>query len=112
MTNEVKFGKIKEFDLNPFQTVLIDELIPYVDASFRTIAKQPYRAMGRIVNGVEWKPTLLLSTNPKCSLIGHFSAEVFIKLRKLRTNLWLSLFSQAVEAVRIPLVFKKISGRS
>ena len=54
MTNEVKFGKIKEFDITPFQTVLVDELIPYVDASFRTIANQPHRAMaGLSMGGME-----------------------------------------------------------
>jgi enterochelin esterase-like enzyme len=54
MTNEVKFGKIKEFDITPFQTVLVDELIPYVDASFRTIANQPNRAMaGLSMGGME-----------------------------------------------------------
>jgi enterochelin esterase-like enzyme len=57
MTNEVKFGKIREFKIEPFQTVLIDELIPYVDAHFRTIAKQSHRAMaGLSMGGMETKP--------------------------------------------------------
>lgn len=45
MTNEVKWGKMKEFKIEPFQKVLVDELIPYVDANFRTIAKKEQRAM-------------------------------------------------------------------
>lgn len=54
MTNEVKFGKIREFDINPFQTVLVDELIPYVDANFNTIADQQHRAMaGLSMGGME-----------------------------------------------------------
>ncbi|HEY4787778.1 MAG TPA: alpha/beta hydrolase-fold protein [Bacteroidales bacterium] len=54
MTNEVKFGKIREFDILPFQTVLVDELIPYVDANFRTVADQPHRAMaGLSMGGME-----------------------------------------------------------
>jgi len=54
MTNEVKFGKIREFDITPFQTVLVDELIPFVDANFRTIADQPHRAMaGLSMGGME-----------------------------------------------------------
>ena len=54
MTNEVKFGKIREFDITPFQTVLVDELIPYVDANFRTFADQPHRAMaGLSMGGME-----------------------------------------------------------
>lgn len=54
MTNEVKFGKIREFDITPFQTVLVDELIPYVDANFRTMADQQHRAMaGLSMGGME-----------------------------------------------------------
>lgn len=37
MTNEIKVGGIRNFDIKPFQTVLVDELIPYVDANFRTM---------------------------------------------------------------------------
>ncbi len=54
MTNEVKFGGLKNFDIKPFQTVLADELIPYVDANFRTLADQSNRAMaGLSMGGVE-----------------------------------------------------------
>ena len=36
------------------QTVLVDELIPYVDANFRTIANQSHRAMaGLSMGGME-----------------------------------------------------------
>ena len=38
MTNEIRFGGIREFDIRPFQTVLCDELIPFIDAQFRTIS--------------------------------------------------------------------------
>src|SRR5689334_23425739 len=37
MTNEMKWGHLREFKVDSFQTVLVDELIPYVDAHFRTI---------------------------------------------------------------------------
>ena len=54
MTNEIKFGGLKNFDIKPFQTVLIDELIPYVDQNFRTIANQANRAMaGLSMGGME-----------------------------------------------------------
>ena len=37
-----------------FETVLVDELIPYVDANFRTIADQAHRAMaGLSMGGME-----------------------------------------------------------
>lgn len=54
MTNNARFGRIREFKIDTFQTVLIDELIPYVDANFRTIAKQSHRAMaGLSMGGME-----------------------------------------------------------
>ncbi|MFD2570547.1 alpha/beta hydrolase-fold protein [Spirosoma soli] len=56
MTNEVKFGKIREFKIDPFQTVLVDELIPYVDANFRTLTNRDNRAMaGLSMGGMETK---------------------------------------------------------
>ena len=54
MTNEAKFGSIRSFSAKPFETVLIDELIPYVDANFRTIADKDHRAMaGLSMGGME-----------------------------------------------------------
>ncbi len=54
MTNDTKIGGLRNFDILPFQTVLVDELIPYVDANFRTIADQPHRAMaGLSMGGME-----------------------------------------------------------
>lgn len=56
MTNEIKFGGLRDFDIKPFQTVLVDELIPYVDANFRTISNQQNRAMaGLSMGGMETK---------------------------------------------------------
>ena len=54
MTNDVKFGGIRSFDIKPFQTVLIEELIPYVDANFHTLSNQSNRAMaGLSMGGME-----------------------------------------------------------
>ena len=54
MTNDAKPGTIRSFSVAPFQTVLVDELIPYVDANFRTIADQSHRAMaGLSMGGME-----------------------------------------------------------
>ncbi|MGN6416312.1 MAG: alpha/beta hydrolase-fold protein [Pseudobacter sp.] len=54
MTNDVKFGGIRSFKIEPFQTVLTEELIPYIDANFRTIAKSSHRAMaGLSMGGME-----------------------------------------------------------
>ena len=62
MTNDVKLGGLASFDIKPFQTVLVDELIPYVDANFRTLADQRHRAMaGLSMGGMETK--LITLTN-------------------------------------------------
>jgi enterochelin esterase-like enzyme len=60
MTNDVKMGGLRNFDIKPFQTVLIDELIPYIDANFRTLGDQPHRAMaGLSMGGMETKTITL-----------------------------------------------------
>lgn len=54
MTNELKWGHMKDFSITPFQTVLVDELIPYIDTHFRTIADRAHRAMaGLSMGGME-----------------------------------------------------------
>jgi len=56
MTNDVKIGRggLKSFKIEPFQTVLTQELIPYIDANFRTSADRAHRAMaGLSMGGME-----------------------------------------------------------
>lgn len=56
MTNDTKIGGLRNFKIDPFMTVLVDELIPYVDANFQTIADQEHRAMaGLSMGGMETK---------------------------------------------------------
>jgi len=59
MTNDIRPGSpggLASFDIKPFQTVLVNELIPYVDAHFRTLADQRHRAMaGLSMGGFETK---------------------------------------------------------
>ena len=56
MTNDVKFGGIGQFTAKEFETVLVDELVPYIDANFQTIAKKEGRAMaGLSMGGIETK---------------------------------------------------------
>ena len=60
MTNEARFGGLNQFDWTKFQTVLTDELVPYVDSHFRTIAKRDSRAMaGLSMGGMETHNTTL-----------------------------------------------------
>ena len=73
MTNEIRFGGLRNFDIRSFQTVLVDELIPYIDANFRTLSDQPHRAMaGLSMGGMETK-TITLKNLDKFSHIGLFS---------------------------------------
>ena len=73
MTNEIRFGGLRNFDIGPFQTVLVDELIPYIDAEFRTLSDQPNRAMaGLSMGGMETK-LITLKNLDKFSHIGLFS---------------------------------------
>jgi enterochelin esterase-like enzyme len=76
MTNEIRFGGLRNFKIEPFETVLVDELIPYVDAEFRTLSDQPNRAMaGLSMGGMETK-TITLRNLDKFSHIGLFSGGV------------------------------------
>ncbi|GHU76904.1 hypothetical protein FACS189414_3480 [Bacteroidia bacterium] len=64
MTNEVGFGGLRDFKVDDFQTVLVDELIPYLDANFRTLADQTNRAMaGLSMGGMETKMITLNRPN-------------------------------------------------
>ena len=73
MTNNVRFGGLRNFDISPFQTVLVDELIPYIDANFRTLSDQPHRAMaGLSMGGMETK-SITLKNLDTFSHIGLFS---------------------------------------
>jgi enterochelin esterase-like enzyme len=73
MTNDVRPGGLASFDIKPFQTVLLDELIPHVDSHYRTLADQGHRAMaGLSMGGFETK--LITSANPDTfAYIGLFS---------------------------------------
>ena len=69
MTNDVKWGHIHEFDAQEFQTVLTDELIPYIDTHFRTLPNRKHRAMaGLSMGGVETH----LITLRRPDLFGYF----------------------------------------
>lgn len=80
MTNDVRIGGLAGFDVSKFQTVLVDELVPYVDANFRTLANQKNRAMaGLSMGGMQTKSITLkkLDTFSHIGLLsgGTISAE-------------------------------------
>jgi enterochelin esterase-like enzyme len=70
MTNEVRMGGMRDFKIEPFQNVLIKELIPYVDSKFRTIADQKSRAMGGLSMGAMETKTITLG-NP--DVFSHYA---------------------------------------
>jgi len=70
MTNEIKWGGIRNFDITPFQTVLCDELIPFVDAHFNTLADQPHRAMAGLSMGGMETHTITLN---KPEVFSHYA---------------------------------------
>ena len=54
LTNEVQFGRIGQFTAQEFETLLVDELIPFIDANFLTKADKWSRAMaGLSMGGME-----------------------------------------------------------
>ena len=64
-------SEVSEFE--PFETVLVNELIPYIDANFRTLSDQPHRAMaGLSMGGMETK-SITLKHLDKFSHIGLLS---------------------------------------
>jgi len=80
MTNDITPGApggLAAFDIRPFQTVLLDELIPYVDREFRTLADADHRAMaGLSMGGFETK--LITTANVGIfGYIGLFSGGTF-----------------------------------
>ena len=56
LTNDVKFGSIRQFTAKEFETLLVDELIPHIDKNFLTKADKWNRAMaGLSMGGIETK---------------------------------------------------------
>ena len=76
-------GPIGRGGMNPFgaaaaafEAVLVGELIPYIDANFRTLSDQPHRGMaGLSMGGMETK-MITLKNLDKFSHIGLFSGGV------------------------------------
>lgn len=78
LTNDVKFGGIGKFTAKEFETVLIDELIPYIDANYLTKADKWHRAMaGLSMGGMETK--LITLRRPEVfGYCGLFSGGTYV----------------------------------
>ena len=57
----------------PFEHVLIEEMIPFIDANFRTLADQPHRAMAGLSMGGALTHGITLAHLDKFAYIGMFS---------------------------------------
>ena len=57
----------------PFEHVLMEDLIPFIDANFRTLADQPHRAMAGLSMGGALTHGITLAHLDKFSHIGMFS---------------------------------------
>jgi enterochelin esterase-like enzyme len=80
MTNDIKPGSpggLRSFNIQPFQTVLIDELIPYMDTHFRTLADQKHRAMAGLSMGGFETHTITLARPDVFSYYGLLSGGVY-----------------------------------
>ena len=78
MTNDIKFGTIGQFTAEDFEKVLCDELIPYIDANFKTKNDKWNRAMaGLSMGGMETK--LITLRRPELfGSYGLFSGGVYV----------------------------------
>jgi enterochelin esterase-like enzyme len=61
------------YNPSAFAKILIQELIPYIDANFRTLADQPHRAMAGLSMGGMQTRSITLANLDKFSHIGIFS---------------------------------------
>ena len=61
------------FNFSAFERVLVNDLIPFMDANFRTLADQPHRAMAGLSMGGMQTRVITLANLDKFSHIGIFS---------------------------------------
>jgi enterochelin esterase-like enzyme len=69
----VSFFGGRKLNFHAFGQVLIEDLIPFIDANFRTLADQPHRAMAGLSMGGMQTRSITLANLDKFSHIGIFS---------------------------------------
>jgi len=72
-TNATPRGFGGAFNFSAFEKVLVEDLIPYIDGNFRTLADQPHRGMAGLSMGGMQTRTIALTHLDKFSHIGVFS---------------------------------------
>ena len=94
------------FNFSAFERVLIDDLIPFIDANFRTLADQPNRAMAGLSMGGMQTRQITLANLDKFSHIGIFSGGSIAP-----TNITdMAAFKQKVK-VRVRELWQPRTGR-
>jgi enterochelin esterase family protein len=63
----------RRFDFGAFARVLIDDLVPFIDGNYRSMADQPHRAMAGLSMGGMQTRSITLANLDKFSHIGIFS---------------------------------------
>jgi enterochelin esterase-like enzyme len=106
MTNDVRIGGLGNFDVSKFETVLVKELVPYIDANFRTKANQANRAMaGLSMGGMETR-WITLKELDTFSHIGLLSGGT-ISMEDVNTT---PDFRKKVKLVFVSYGSKELSG--
>ncbi|MBQ3882801.1 MAG: endo-1,4-beta-xylanase [Bacteroidales bacterium] len=77
MTNDVRIGGLGGFNYHDFEHVLCDELVPYVDSHFRTIAKKESRAMAGLSMGGMETHTITLERPEMFGYYGLLSGGIY-----------------------------------
>jgi len=96
----------RAFNFSAFEKVLIEDFIPYVDANFRTVAKQSHRAMAGLSMGGMQTRGITLGNLDKFSHIGVFSGGSIAV-----TNITdLAAFKKKVKLVFISYGSKELGG--
>src|SRR5258708_22597226 len=100
------FGGRGGFNFSAFEKVLVDDLIPYIDANFRTIADQPHRAMAGLSMGGMQTRTITLAHLDKFSQIGVFSGGSLA----LTNIIHLATFKKKVKLVFVSYRSRELGG--
>ncbi len=72
-TNAAPLSRGRSFNFSAFERVLIDDLIPFIDGTYRTLPDQAHRAMAGLSMGGMQTRTIALANLDKFSHIGVFS---------------------------------------
>jgi enterochelin esterase-like enzyme len=96
----------RRFDFSAFAKVLTEDLIPYIDANYRTLAEQPQRAMAGLSMGGMQTRSITLANLDKFSHIGIFSGG------SISTNdiTDLDTFKQKVKLVFVSYGSREVGG--